>query len=43
MLLPKGYSLEDEYHQVKTVDEWQGKALEELLHYYMSNNITEAE
>jgi serine/threonine protein kinase len=32
MLLPKGYSLENEYHHVKTVDEWQGKSLEEWLH-----------
>ena len=32
MLLPKGYSLENEYHYVKTVNEWQGKSLEEWLH-----------
>lgn len=32
MLLPKGYSLENDYHHVKTVDEWQGKSLEEWLH-----------
>ena len=31
ILLPKGYSLENEYHHVKTVDEWQGKSLEEWL------------
>jgi serine/threonine protein kinase len=32
MLLPKGYSLENDYHHMKTVDEWQGKPLEEWLH-----------
>ena len=32
ILLPKGYSLENEYHHEKTVDEWQGKPLEEWLH-----------
>ena len=32
ILLPKGYSLENEYHHAKTVDEWEGKSLEEWLH-----------
>ena len=32
MLLPKGYSLENKYHDVKMEEEWQGKSLEEWLH-----------
>ena len=32
ILLPKEYSLDNEYHHVKTVDNWQGKSLEEWLH-----------